>query len=112
MIVAFVLGVDEGFPEHGIHFLVLDRGAILTEELANQHAIGTIDLGSLCRSLIDDSVHRGRLSEEIEEIDVDSSKIEEESDNERNDSRKNLDVPGTYGKQSLVPSPSGTQTAE
>ena len=44
MIESLVLGVDECFPEDGVHIFELYRGAVLAEEFSNHHAVGTIDL--------------------------------------------------------------------
>ena len=77
VIETLIFGVDEGFPEHGVHFLVLHGRAVLAEELANHHAVGTVNLGRLGRSLVDDGTHGGRLAEEEEKIDVDGSEIED-----------------------------------
>ena len=47
-----IFSVDEGVPEDGIHLLVLDRRTILTEELAYQLVVCTIDHRGLGRALV------------------------------------------------------------
>ena len=44
---AFVLRIDQCLPEHGVHLFVIHRGTVLTEELANHHIVGTVDLRGL-----------------------------------------------------------------
>ena len=52
---ALVLGIDEGFPEYGVHLFVSHRRAVLAEEFADEFAIGAIDHGSLGGALVLDS---------------------------------------------------------
>ena len=68
---SLVLGIDECFPEDGVDILVVDRCAVLTEELAYLLTVGTVDLRSLCRSLVLNHLHGRRLAEEPQEVAID-----------------------------------------
>ncbi len=81
----FVFRRDERLPEHGIHFLVGHRCAVLTEELAYLLAVGAVDDGSLRWALVLDGGHRGRLAEEPQEVDIYGSEVEEEGHDDRYD---------------------------
>ena len=43
MVEMFVLGVDEGFPEHGVHLFIGNGCTVLTEEFPNGLAVSTVD---------------------------------------------------------------------
>ena len=105
LIEAFVLGVDEGVPEGGIHLLVLDGRTVLAEELADLLAVGTVDDRSLRRALVLDGRHRGRLAEEPQEVHIDGSQIKEEGDEDGKDDDKGLDIPRAPLIETLIPSP-------
>ena len=52
MIESLVFRIDEGFPEYRIHLFVSHWRTVLTEELAYQLAVGTVDHRGLSRTLI------------------------------------------------------------
>ena len=105
MVEMFVLGVDEGFPEHGVHLFVSDGCAVLAEELAYQFAVGAVDHRGSSRAFVLDGRHGRRLAEEPEEVDVDGSEVEEECHYQRGDGRQRLDIPGAPLVEALIPSP-------
>ena len=80
-----ILRVDQRLPEYGVHLFVGYRRTVLTKELADHLAIGTIDDRGLSRTFVLDGRHRGRLTKEPQEIDVDGSQIEEKGHDDRYD---------------------------
>ena len=78
-----VLGIDESFPEHGVHLFVCNGRTVFAEELTNGLAVGAIDDGGLGGTLVLNSGHRGRLAEKPKEIHVDGDEIEKEQHNKR-----------------------------
>ena len=71
LVVSLVLGIDERFEEIRIDFFVFHGGAVFIEELANECAIGSIDLGCLAGLRIHDAREiAGALAEQPKEVDV------------------------------------------
>ena len=65
-----VLSVNQGFPENGCHVLVVDGCAVLAKELSYLLAVSTIDFRCLGWPLVLNHLHRRRLAEKPQEVDI------------------------------------------
>ena len=71
LVVSLVLGIDECFEEIRVDFFVFHGGAVFIEELANERAVGSIDLGCLAGLRIHDAREiAGTLAKQPKEVDV------------------------------------------
>lgn len=71
LVVSLVLGIDECFEEIRIDFFVFHGGAVFIEELANERAVGSIDLRGLAGLRIHDAGEiTWALAKQPKEVDV------------------------------------------
>ena len=99
----FVFGVNKGFEEHRIYFLVLYGRAVLVEIFSYQHAIFAVQFGSLARFGVHNAVYCGRFSEQPQEIQVYGSKIKYYEHNKRDYPCYGFIPPGLPFKPVYVP---------
>ena len=67
-----VLGVDESSKEVGADFLILERCAVFLKVFGKQLAVGTVEKRRVVGLGVHYLLHRGRLAEQPQEIDVNS----------------------------------------
>ena len=58
-----VLCIDKSLPEYRVYILVCYSSAVLVKVLANEHAICTVNLGSLVCLRVHNGIDSSRLSE-------------------------------------------------
>ena len=100
---ALVLGSDESLPEGGVHVLELHWCAVLVEVFADEHTVVAVYLRCLTGYGILDGDEARRLAEEPQEVDVDSSEVEEEGNDARSYAYECLGVPFAASVEVAVP---------
>ena len=90
-----VLGIDQSLPEYWIDLLILYRGAVLLEILADKFAVRAVDFGRGKGGRFLYLHETGTLAKEPKEIDIDHAEIEEEGNDSRYDAYRRLGVPWT-----------------
>ena len=63
LVEAFVFGVNQCFPKHGIDFFIFYRGAVFAEVFSNEDTVGTVNFRSFARCGLLDLCKSWRLAE-------------------------------------------------
>ncbi len=102
---AFVLRSDESLEESGTDRIVGNGRAVLVEILAQQHAVGTVNLRSRYGLGVNDFADGRRLAEEPEEVEIHGKPVNDDESKERPHGRDELVPPSPSLVLAFIPSP-------